>query len=122
VATKKTVAKKAVAKKAVVKKAATKKTATKKAAVKPSSMVCADGEQCFWMTDGTILRDLEELAVAFGSMADTVFIYHVTPERNDFANWVESVLEDMACAADLRACTTPKRSATVVKRHIKLYV
>ncbi len=123
---KKPAVKKVAAKKAAVKKLAAKTVASKKVSkpksAKAASMVCAEGENCFWMNDGTILRDLTELATAFGSMADTVFVYHVTPDRNDFAVWVEEVLEDAACAFDLRACSTPKRAAQVVRRHIKLYI
>lgn len=146
--TKKTVAKKAVSKTAAAKKAATKKTTTrttsKKTAAKKTApkktvakkaarkkvtrataakqLVCAPDAACFWVTDGSVLRDLTELALAFGSMDDTVFIYHVSGERNDFADWVEHVLEDAACAADLRATATPKKAATVVRRHLKLYL
>lgn len=123
--TKKT-AKKAVKKttKKVAKKTntkATKKAVSKKQPEKMRALVCADGEFCFWTTDGSVLENLEQLETAFGSMDDEVFLHHVTKEKNDFADWVEHVLEDAACAADLRRSKKPTSARTVVRRHLKLY-
>lgn len=101
-----------------VKKAVVKKVASKK---KVRAMVCAEGESCFWTTDGAVLEDLRQLEVAFGSMGEEVFLHHVTKEKNDFADWVEHVLDDAACAADLRRSKKPTSSRTVVRRHLKSY-
>ncbi len=121
--TKKT-AKKAV-KKTVKKtpKKTTKKKVAKKAASKKHvrALVCAEGEACFWTTDGAVLGDLQQLEVAFGSMDDEVFLHHVTKEKNDFADWVEHVLNDAACAADLRRSKKPKSALATVRKHLKSY-
>lgn len=113
---------KKVAKK-TTKKAAKKTTkkSSKKAPEKMRALVCADGESCFWTTDGEVLENLEQLETAFGSMEDEVFLHHVTKEKNDFAQWVEDVLQDAACAADLRRSKKPGSARTVVKRHLRLY-
>jgi hypothetical protein len=123
------------AKKATAKVAA-KKTAPKKAAattpselkkkraaapLKSAGLICASDEHCFWTTDGNILKSLEDLVFAFGSMDDTVFVYHADGVKNDFADWVEHVLEDAACAADLRKTASPKKAHTVAKKHLKKY-
>tara|TARA_B100000745_G_scaffold284709_1_gene219530 strand:+ start:2277 stop:2663 length:387 start_codon:yes stop_codon:yes gene_type:complete len=120
--TKKTVKKavKKAAKKAVKKKATSKKTASKKPQ-KMRALVCAEDASCFWTTDGAVLEDLQQLETAFGSMEDEVFLHHVTKEKNDFADWVEHVLDDAACAADLRRSKKPSSARTVVKRHLRLY-
>lgn len=118
---------KKVAKKAVTKtaKKKTKKTTTKKATAKKNTkqkvLVCADDDQCFWTTDGQILKDMQELATALDSMAEEVFSHHVTSDRNDFADWVEHVLEDAACATALRKSRKPSSARTVIIRHLKTY-
>ena len=99
-----------------------KKAATKKKKYnKVRALVCAQGEKCFWTTDGTVLENLEQLEMAFGSMDEEVFLHHVTKEKNDFADWVEIVLQDAACAADLRRSRKPSSARTVVRRHLRLY-
>jgi len=113
--TKKT-AKKASAKSA---KKASAKSAAKNKVVR--ALVCAPGEHCFWTTDGQVLEDLNQLQLAFGSMDDEVFLHHVTKEKNDFADWVEHVLEDAACAADLRRSKKPSSARTAIVRHLRFY-
>lgn len=125
-APKKTVKK--VAKKAV-KKIAAKTPAKKKAPVKKTvsknkhvrALVCADPEHCFWTTDGNVLEDLNQLQLAFGSMDDEVFLHHVTKEKNDFADWVEHILEDQECAHALRSSKKPRSSRTAVVRVLRNY-
>lgn len=123
--TKKPATKKAPAKKAVAKKTAkkvVKKAEPKKAAKKQlKKMKQANGDAAFWMTNGMILKNLNDLADALGKIETTVFDYHVTKERNDFADWVESVLKDPECAAGIRRSKKPASARTVVVRSIKLY-
>jgi hypothetical protein len=122
--TKKAVAKVAkVAKKVPAKKATTKKVTTKKTNAKSTKkvLVCADEGECFWTTDGQILRDLNELQQALAAMEESVFKHHVRPDGNDFANWVEHVLDDAVCAADLRKATKSSQARTVVVRHLRSY-
>lgn len=120
-ATKKAVKKatKTTAKKRPATAATKKKAGTKKVQVR--ALVCAIGEKCFWTTDGRVLKDLEQLHMAFGSMDDEVFLHHVTKEKNDFADWVEVVLEDAACAADLRRARKTNTAKSAVARHLKHY-
>lgn len=104
-------------KKAPTKAVAAPKKVTKKAVVK--GLVCAPEHECFWTTDGQILKNLEDLALAFASMHETVFLYHANEDKNDFANWVEHVLADSKTAAELRTATTPKKAATIAKKHLR---
>lgn len=107
-------AKKTPAKKKTVKKSATKKT-TKK------SLVYADSDKSFWCTDGQILNSLVSLRDALEKMEKEVYGYHVDVTHNDFANWVEAVLADSACATALKKAKTPKSAKTVVVKSLKLY-
>lgn len=99
----------------------TKNTKSTSAKAKGKVLVCANDNECFWTNDGKILKDLNELSNALKNMSDAVFAYHVTKEKNDFAEWVDSVLRDAACAADLRKSKKPGTARTVVVRHLRTY-
>ncbi len=111
--------KKASAKKAVksVKKVATK---TKKAEAK-KTLVYATNANSFWVNNGQILNSLIALKEAIASMENEVFSHHVNKDKNDFADWVENVLCDSACANDLRKAKTVASVKTVVTKHLKSY-
>ena len=112
-ASKKTVRKTPIKK--LIKKTVGKKKQPEKA------LVCAAEGDCFWTTDGKILANLEDLAAAFAIMDDEVFLYHANKQKNDFADWTESVLSDADCAASLRRSRKPRSAKTVVIRHLKNY-
>lgn len=103
------------------KKTAKKAPAKSRSKKQVRALVCAPGEHCFWTTDGQVLEDLNQLQMAFGSMDEEVFLHHVTNAKNDFADWVEHVLEDAACAADLRRSKKTDTARTVVIRHLRQY-
>lgn len=115
--TKKTTVKK------VVKKAAPKKTAvssTKKVTSKKTLRI-ANNQQSFWVNNGQILNSLLALEAALASMSKETYAYHVAKGRNDFAQWVEYVLIDVACANDLRKAKTQTAAKAVVVKHLKTY-
>lgn len=104
--------------KVVVKKNASK-SRTKKSV--KQTLRQANDNQCFWVMNGEVLRDLNDLALVLVDMPDEVFRYHANPTKNDFAAWVEQVLQDSACAAALRRSRKPKSASVVIRRYIKLY-
>ena len=124
--TKKVITKKAVKK---VAKKVTKKKMPKKAVIKKTTkakktkkdLVHADGATAFWVRNGMVLDSLVTLSEALAEMEKEVYLYHVRKDRNDFAEWVETVLVDPDCAKDLKKAKTPQTANTVVIRHLKLY-
>lgn len=86
-----------------------------------NSLVCAPEEQCFWVTDGKVLSNLTELKEALAQMTEDVFAYHVTKERNDFAEWIEHVLGDAELAASFRKSKKPNTAREVVVTRLKIY-
>ena len=96
-----------------------KKTTKKTASKKP--LIYADNERAFWVNNGQILNSLLALQGALAEMEKAIFFHHVNSEKNDFADWVEIVLADEICAADLRKTKTPTAACTVVTRHLKSY-
>lgn len=112
--TKKTIKTKSIA---PAKKVIKKKSGT----VQTKQLVRTSTEYSFWMTDGQILNSLLELEGALATMHKDVFLHHVTDDKNDFADWVEYVLDDHICAAALRTATTAKKAQVAVKKALKGY-
>lgn len=118
---KKVTASKSVAKKTAVKKVSSPKKTTAKRSPAAHSLVYADNERSFWVHDGQILNSLVALKDALVKMKKDTFSHHVAKGKNDFADWVEAVLGDSACAADLRKAKTVATTVTVVEKHLTRY-
>ena len=58
-------------------------------------------EMCFWLNNGPILKNLEELANALPEMSSETFHHHVNSEKNDFSSWIKDVIGDQKLANDL---------------------
>ncbi len=108
-----------------VKKAPAK--STKSAAKKVSkskgtrTLVYAPGHECFWTTDGQVLANLLDLRDALKTMKDDVFAHHVNKEKNDFASWVEHVLQDAELAMLMRKSRKALTTRELVVRRLKSY-
>ncbi|MEM2121741.1 MAG: hypothetical protein QXU20_03750 [Candidatus Woesearchaeota archaeon] len=50
-------------------------------------------EKEFILNDGRRLKNLRELLEALKTMDNNLFNHHVSPERNDFANWIKDVFK-----------------------------
>ena len=58
-------------------------------------------EQCFWVNNGPILKNLDELANALPEMSDESFHHHVSNDKNDFSSWIKDTIGDQKLANDL---------------------
>ena len=79
-----------------------------------------DLEKAFWLADGRALRNLRQLAEEFEKMEDSVWDYHVTAEKNDFANWVEGVFGQHQLGAALRKVKSPRTAAKRVQSKLEV--
>ncbi|MBI2653062.1 hypothetical protein HYX00_06355 [Candidatus Woesearchaeota archaeon] len=70
-------------------------------------------EQCFWVNNGPILKNLDELANALPEISDEAFHHHVNSEKNDFGKWVSEVIGDQKLANDL---LNSKNKESVLKK------
>jgi len=103
-------------------KASQNKIALKKRTTRKKEMVSATPECAFWVYNGPIVGNLEELACALSeSITDDQFAYHVTPEKNDFAQWAADVLRDSVCARALHKAKTKKAAARAAIACLKKY-
>jgi hypothetical protein len=76
-------------------------------------------EVVFWVCNGTMMRNLHELAKTVEGLDDNTFKYHVNQERNDFARWVEDIFADTTLANKLRKAKKQKTFAQTVNRRLK---
>jgi hypothetical protein len=60
-------------------------------------------ENYFVLCDGKTVKDYRELARLLETMSDDVFFYHVTSDRNDFANWINDVFKEEDLASNIRS-------------------
>lgn len=85
------------------------------------TLVNAPDDKCFWTHDGRILRNLENLYQVLGEMSNEAFSYHVNPEKNDFAKWIEEVLGDRVLAKQLRKVKTKRATLKRIEQRLKKY-
>ena len=70
-------------------------------------------EQCFWVNNGPILKNLDELSSALTAMNDETFNHHVSSEKNDFSAWIKDVFGDQRLANGL---LSSKNKESAVKK------
>lgn len=75
-------------------------------------------ENVFWLHDGRVLKNMEDLREAFNTMSDETYNYHVTAEKNDFYNWVKDVIGDTTLANNLLKARNRAEAARYVSRRI----
>jgi hypothetical protein len=95
--------------KAVPSAAKEKPTGTKSAAHK-KKLARVPEQYVFYCCNGSVFRDMAELAAGLAAMNDEVFAYHSNLEKHDFSHWVRDVIEDIALAEAL-AVTGSRREA-----------
>lgn len=90
-----------------VKKVESSKVTTKKTATKPvketktKNLMIIPPEQYFFLVNGVAIKTIFELAETLEHMADDVYGYHVNDQKNDFANWIKYVFNELALAEQL---------------------
>jgi len=72
----------------------------------------------FWVCDGQIVKNLQELYNALKKMNNNVYRYHVNKDRNDFKTWIKDVLKDVFLAREIGKCRSPKTVAELVKKRL----
>jgi len=89
----------------------------------PRALVDAPPDQCFWINHGPVVKNLRELRDALAQgLSDAQYAHHVGAGKNDFANWVEAVLDDAKCAQALRRAKTVRAALLAVEAQLRTYV
>jgi hypothetical protein len=79
----------------------------------------ADPEHVFNLQSGGKLRDLGDLRSALRNMDAKVFDHHVTGERNDFSEWVETTLGLPRIAAAIRRAHTKEELRRILDHELE---
>jgi len=58
-------------------------------------------DKVFWVNDGRVLRNLQDLSSALANISEETFAYHVNNEKNDFGNWVNGIISDKKLANEI---------------------
>ena len=75
-------------------------------------------EQCFWVNNGPILKNLEGLANVLPEMNDDTFRHHANNEKNDFSSWVRDVVGDQKLANDLLSSRTKESAVKKIRSRL----
>jgi len=70
-------------------------------------------EQCFWVNNGPVLRNLADLANNLPQMNDGTYKHHANKEKNDFSKWVNDIIGDKKLANEL---LSSKNKESAVKK------
>jgi hypothetical protein len=77
-------------------------------------------EHIFWCHDGSVFRDMKELADGLAAMSDDIFAHHLNSEKNDFSNWVRDVIGDKQLANDLALVTSRVQTTECVATRLTI--
>lgn len=96
------------------------KTVSKKSKDKKANAVFIDlsPEKYFVLCDGRTIKDYRELAAILETIGDDVFYYHVTNERNDFANWINDVFGESELAKQIRNSSSRHEMLALLYKHL----
>ena len=75
-------------------------------------------EQCFWVNNGPILKNVEELADALPEMGDETFHHHVNSEKNDFSSWINDVIGDKNLANELLSSKSRESAVKKIRNRL----
>ena len=79
----------------------------------------ANPEQCFWVNNGPVLKNLDELSRALAEINKDAFKHHVNKEKNDFSSWVRDILGDQKLAEDIAKIKSKNAIAAKVKQRLQ---
>jgi len=75
-------------------------------------------EFVFYVCNGEVLKNLDELAKVLKRMDDAAYEYHVNAEKNDFSSWIKDITGDDKLAKDIYS-KDRKTALSIVNLRIK---
>lgn len=96
----------------------TKKTTKTVSPKKNKALIDASPECCFWINNGPIVKNLIELRDALNQITDEQFDYHAKRDGNNFAKWIDEVLQAAECAKKLSHTKNRKEAILILERYI----
>ena len=78
----------------------------------------AANDKVFWVHNGQVLRNLEDLEKCLHSMTEDAYKYHANKDKNDFSNWVSAVIGDKVLAMGLTSARNKESAHKDVKNRL----
>lgn len=72
------------------------------------------GEKAFWLSNGQKIDNISGLYRVLDNINDEIFGYHVNPERNDFATWINVVFHEKELADNLSKISSKKELKSAI--------
>lgn len=77
-----------------------------------------DPDHFFYVNDGRVLRNLNNLCECLVGIEEEVFEHHVNQTRNDFYNWTRAIVKDKVLAYKIRRLKTKKNMYKKIKERV----
>ena len=75
-------------------------------------------DHCFWVNNGPILKNVEELADALESISEDTYSYHANKNKNDFSKWISEIIGDNKLANDLLSAKNKNSAVNKVRARL----
>jgi len=77
-----------------------------------------DKEKMFYVIDGQVASDVNDLLKAINTMQENAYIYHANKQKNDFSNWLRDVLNEKEIAEKIRT-SSQKEAVKILEEHLR---
>jgi hypothetical protein len=77
-----------------------------------------EAEHYFYLSNGIIIKNLQELVDVLKVMDDNTFRSHVNEQKNDFSNWVRYAVKDEELANDIKGTKKREEMLNILEKEI----
>ncbi|MBI2564890.1 hypothetical protein HYV79_02770 [Candidatus Woesearchaeota archaeon] len=71
------------------------------------------------LKDGRKIKNAQQLAETLETLSESAFHHHVSNEKNDFSDWINTVFQDNALAQQMREMRVKKLMSKQIKARLK---
>ena len=75
-------------------------------------------DHCFWVNNGPILKNVEELADALESISEDTYRYNANKGKNDCSKWISEIIGDNKLANDLLSAKNKNSAVNKVRARL----
>ena len=75
--------------------------------------------KAFWLVDGTIANNLDELATKLKVLNPDQLEYHINDKKDDIEKWIREVIGDTVLASKLRRETKKKKYINLIIKRLR---
>lgn len=77
-------------------------------------------ENSFWVNNGPILKNLDELAEFLPKANDETYSHHANQGKNDFSKWISDIIGDKKLANELLSSKSKESAAKKLKARLAM--